>query len=369
MAQMEREQASEASAQERFLSQLRQCAAGLALPHSREDVFNEAVQLFAEFSGGSDALIIDLSRDTLDLFRSAEPGGEVKAPPTVILEESVSPILDLLRDRYMSELGIRVFNQQIVEPPEGVQEDSVGGALEEVGMTQGFILPLTVARNFGSDNVTGILLINNVPSNRFADPGHLALLRVAADLLSVTADNMDLGYALARLRPTDLVTGLASRTRLQSQLTSEIERAEYLKRSFALVHADIDNLKALNMHQGYRYGDLVIKIVAFDILAEARPIDIVSRWGGEEYLVLMPEATAQEALDFAERCRMRVSVHAITPDEYHEEVFVTLSAGVAVFPDHGDNADLLLRNVDLSLLQAKLTGRNRSVVWSPDLQG
>jgi diguanylate cyclase (GGDEF)-like protein len=365
---MEREQASEISAQERFIAAIRDCATQLAMPHSREDVLTDSVHIFADFAGGSDALIIDLSRDTLDLYRCIEESGEQKSSATVILEESVVPLLELLRDRYMSEVGIRVFQHKIVEPPEGVEVDAIEESLEELGMNQGFILPLMVARNFGSENVTGILLIYDVPSHRFADPGHLALLRVAADLLSVTADNMELGNALARLRPTDLVTGLASRTRLQNQLAQEVDRAGFLNRSFALVHGDIDNLKALNMHQGYRYGDLVIKTIAYDVLVESRAIDIVARWGGEEYLVLMPEATAAEAFDFAERCRKRASAHAITPDDYHEEVFVTLSFGVVMFPEHGGNADVLLRNAELALLQSKLNGRNQTTMWSADLQ-
>ena len=364
---MERDQISELSAQERFISKIRECAARLAIPHNREEVFNESSLLFTEFAGATDTLIIDTSRDTLDLYRSAEQDGETKASTTVILEESVEPILSLLRDRYMNAYGIRIFQQLIVEPPEGVEEDEISEALEELGMTQGIILPLTVARNFGSENVTGILLIFNVPPHRFADPGHLALLGLAADLLSVTADNADLGNALARLRPIDLVTGLASRSRLNTQLAQEIERATYLNRTFALVHADIDNLKMLNSHQGYRYGDLVIKVIAFDILAEARPIDTVSRWAGEEYLVLMPEVTCDEALDFAERCRKTVSEHAISPDDYHEEVFVTLSSGLVMFPDHGRSSELLLRNAELALLHSKLSGRNRTTVWSADL--
>lgn len=363
---MDRDQTSEMSAQERFISRVRECAGQLALPHSRDEIFNQAAKVFSDFAGASDALIIDRSRDTFDLYRSADESEELKASATVILEESVGPLLELLRDRYMSQLGIRVFKQLIVDAPEGVRDDLIFEALEELGMSQGFILPLNVARNFGSDNVTGILLINNVPSYRFADPAHLALLRLAADLFSMTADNMDLGNALARLRPTDQATGLASRSRLHAQLAQEVARAGFLNRSFALVHGDIDSFKNLNVRQGYRYGDLVIKTIADDILTEARPIDIVSRWAGEEYLVLLPEVTGQEALEFAERCRKRCAAHPITPDDYHEEVFVTLSFGVVVFPEHGSNQDLLLRNAELALLQSKLNGRNRATMWSPD---
>jgi len=275
-------------------------------------------------------------------------------------------LLDLLRDRYLSELGIRVFNLRIVDPPDGIPDDFIAEALEEIGVSQGFILPLTVARHYFAENVQGFLLLKNVPSHKFADPGHLALLRMATDLLSLTGDNTELGYALARLRPTDQTTGLASNHKLMSQLLEEVERAKYLNRSFALVLADIDNFKSFNLRQGYRFGDLVVKTVADDLLIESRPIDMVSRWGSEEYLVLLPEVGPTEALDFAERCRKRVAEHPITPNDYLEEIFVSLSFGISLFPEHGNSAEHLLRNVELALLQSKLSGRNRSTVWSEE---
>lgn len=361
---MDKDLRSEFSAQERFIIAIRDCAYRLATRQDREDILNDTACCFADFSGASDALIIDISREALELYRSAEEGEEPES--TVILEESIVPILDLLRDRYLSELGIRIFNQRIVDPPEGIPDDLITEALEELGMTHGFIMPLTVARHYFAENVQGFLLIKNIPSNRFADPAHLALLRMAADLLSLTGDNSELGNALARLRPTDQITGLASNHRLMSQLTEEVERATYLGRTFALILADIDNFKSLHLRQGYRFGDLVIKTVADDLLLESRPIDMVSRWGSEEYLVLMPEVAEADALDFAERSRKRVAEHPITPNDYLEEIFVSLSCGVVMFPAHGRNAEHLLRNAELALLQSKLNGRNQSTLWSAD---
>ncbi len=362
---MEKEQTSELASQEKFIFEIRECAAKLAPLQDRDEILTDACRAFAEFSSASDALLIDLSRNTLDLYRSGDLDNN-GPESTVILEESVGPLLELLQDRYAGDggLAIRIFNKKIVNPPENIEDDLLASAFEELGMEQGFILPLTVARNFACENIFGILLVKNVPSQKFACPAHLALIRMACDLLSVTADNRDLGNALARLRPTDQTTGLASRNKLLSQLNQEIARASFLNRSFALVIADIDNFKSLNARQGYRYGDLVIKTIADDILSEARAIDIVSRFGGEEFLILMPEAALEQAFDFAERCRIKCGEHPITPDDYHEEIFVTLSFGVVLFPEHGKNSEHLLRNADLALLQSKMNGRNQTVIWS-----
>lgn len=362
---MDKVQPSESSTQENFILRIRECAEKLAINQARDDVLSESAHVFADFAGAQDALIIDLSRETLDVYRSKEDSNEANKA-TVVLEESVAPILDLLRDRYLHELGIRFFNKRIVNPPESVADDLLSEALDELGLTNGFILPLTIVRNFGSENILGILLINGVPSHRFADPAHLALLRMAADLLSLTADNADLGNALARLRPTDQMTGLASKNKLLSLLNQEVSRSNFLGRSFALILADIDDLRSVNMRQGYRYADLIIKTVAEDILLESRAIDTVCRWGGAEYLVLMPESSSDVALDFAERCRKRVAAHPITPNDYLEEIFITLSFGVVSYPEHGSSSELLLRNVDLCIVQAKLNGKNQSLVWQTE---
>lgn len=360
-------QKNQSQKQEQFILRLRSCAEEIAFLEKREEILIEVATLFCEVSEASASLIIDFSREQLDLYRSKAEEEMPLTSSAVILEESVSPILDLIQDRYQNELGIRVANKKIVEPLEKVDREVLSDSLEELGINQGFIIPLMVSRNFGAENIFGILLINDIPAHLFADPTHLALLRMAADFLSLTADNMDMGNALARLKPTDQATGLASRNKLLSHLWQEIGRCDYLKRSFALVHVDIDKLKVLNAQDGYRYGDLVIKTIAEDLLAEARPIDTVCRWAGEEYLILLPEIEADEALHFAERCRERISAHPITPDDYHQEIYVTISAGLVVFPHHGASADTLLRKAELALLQSKLSGRNQTTVWSETL--
>jgi GGDEF domain-containing protein len=80
----------------------------------------------------------------------------------------------------------------------------------------------------------------------------------------------------------------------------------------------------------------------------------------------MPEVSGEEAFEFAERCRKKTGEHPITPDDYREEIFVSLSFGIVVYPGHGHNADMLLRNAELALLQSKLNGRNQSLLWSEE---
>lgn len=365
---MEKQELTSVAGQDDFIQRLRACAQKLAsrVP-DRAEILTEAARLFASFASASDAVLMDFSRETLDIYRSGDvTRGKCTAASTVIFEESLTPLVELLHDRFIDDLGMRIFDRRIVDAPPDLDEEVISKALEELGMTQGFIFPLKVVRNFGAQNIQGLMLIKNVSSARFADPSHFALLRMALDLLSLTSDNMDLGNSLSRLRTTDQMTGLASRSRFTASLTQEIARSEYLGRTFGLIHGDIDKAKLFNIDHGYRYGDLIIKTVAEDLLAESRPIDLVCRWGGEEYIMLLPELSAQEVFDVAERCRKRIEEHPIAPDDFRQEVFVSISFGVVAYPEHGATADLLYRNADLALLQAKMDGRNRTVMWSED---
>ena len=364
---MENQELTSVAGQDDFIQRLRHCAQKLASrAPDRAEILTEAAKLFAAYASAADAVLMDFSRETLDIYRSGESAKGKGSGSTVIFEESVAPLVELLHDRFIDDLGIRVFDRKVIDAPNDIEDDVISQALDELGMNQGFVFPLKVVRNFGAQNIQGLLLIRDVPSAHFADPAKFALLRMALDLISLTSDNMDLGNSLSRLRTTDLMTGLASRNRFMSALAQEIERSEYLGRSFGVIHGDIDKAKLLNTDHGYRYGDLIIKTVAEDLLAEARPIDLVCRWGGEEYIMLLPELSAEDVFEVAERCRKRIETHPISPDEFRQEVFVSISFGVVAYPEHGITADHLYRNADLALLQAKMDGRNRSVLWSDD---
>lgn len=368
LGSMEKQELTGIAGQDEFIQRLRSCAQKLASREpDRAEILTEAARIFAAYSTASDTVLMDFSRESLDVYRSGDVARSKGSSSTVIFEESVAPLVELLHDRFIDDLGIRVFDRRVLDAPSDLEDESISKALDELGMNQGFIIPMKVVRNFGAQNIQGLLLVKNITSARFADPSHLALLRMALDMLSLTADNMDLGDSLSRLRPTDQMTGLASRNKFMSALTQELARSEYLGRSFGVVQIDIDKARLFNSDHGYRYGDLIIKTVAEDLLEEARPIDLVCRWGGAEFIMLLPELSPSEAFELAERCRKRVAEHPIAPDDFRQEVFVSVSCGVVAYPEHGSTADLLYRNVDLALLQAKMDGRNRSVLWSDHL--
>lgn len=332
----------------------------------REEALIEASTIFANFAEASDAVIIDLSKETLDLYRSKSDSSAQTASqsPTVVMEESLVPVLEFIMDRCLDNTGMRIHNHKIIDPPEDVPADALEESFEELGMSSGFVFPLAITRNYGTDKIQGLVLIRNAPSRRFADPLVFALLRMGVDLLSLSSDNCDLGQALSRLRSSDSLTGLATRHQLFSAIDKELERSAFFARKFALVMADIDSLKSFVLKNGHLFGDYAIKAVADELMAEARPVDVVCRYGGEEFMVLLPECDEESAVAFAERCRRRISEHMIMPRELDTDVFVTASFGIVVFPAHGVRKETILNKAELAILQSKLNGRNTVTLWS-----
>jgi len=148
-------------------------------------------------------------------------------------------------------------------------------------------------------------------------------------------------------------------SRLREMLASWVGRGK----SIAVLMIDLDYFKSVNDAYGHREGDRVLKAVVAAISSAVRPKDVVGRLGGEEFGVLLPSASEQNALLVAERVRRRVECKVLRPDRRP----VTISVGAACAPAHGDSAELLVRRADVTLYRSKRSGRNRSTLWDTSM--
>ncbi|MDH2429731.1 GGDEF domain-containing protein [Sphaerisporangium sp. TRM90804] len=156
---------------------------------------------------------------------------------------------------------------------------------------------------------------------------------------------------------TDAKTGLLNASAWQREADTEILRARRTGDTLALLIVDIDHFKRVNDTHGHLVGDQVLAGVATALRSQLRDYDIVGRFGGEEFVVLLPRADVTEARRVAERLRSRVGRMAIPVDE--ALITVTVSAGVAIMSVHGDDLIELLAAADLALYRAKELGRDR----------
>jgi diguanylate cyclase (GGDEF)-like protein len=188
----------------------------------------------------------------------------------------------------------------------------------------------------------------------------------AKDVLSLLAGLAGMAVThVTRLRATqqiadqDALTGTYSKRYVQHRLGDELERSVGEARPLSLLLLDIDHFKAYNDRNGHIDGDHVLKQVGQVLRSSIREDDTAGRYGGDEFLVLLPGATKDRALSLAEHLRQAVQAHRFEHGESQPLGALTISVGVATFPADGDTAVGLLRAADQALYAAKAAGRNR----------
>jgi diguanylate cyclase (GGDEF)-like protein len=165
---------------------------------------------------------------------------------------------------------------------------------------------------------------------------------------------------LRRLSITDGLTELFNHRHMHELLHEEFERTKRSQEPLALVMLDLDRFKQINDTHGHPTGDVILYETARIVRESAREIDMVGRYGGEEFIAILPGTDEEAAAQFAERVRLAVSEHVFRDEAI--EVRMTVSCGVASFPGPGvDHPETLIKRADEALYSAKHSGRNRVV--------
>jgi diguanylate cyclase (GGDEF)-like protein len=187
--------------------------------------------------------------------------------------------------------------------------------------------------------------------------------QLEARVLQRTLELMVANTKLEQLATTDPLTGIGNRRRMTEQINKELERSRRFRHPLSLLMVDIDHFKNVNDVYGHEAGDRAIVAVSRALAGGMRSIDMASRFGGEEFVLLMPETDINVAGSAAERLRADVAALCIAGDK-GERITLTISIGVAAShpeSDAPDSASSLLSRADKALYQAKHEGRDRVV--------
>lgn len=169
---------------------------------------------------------------------------------------------------------------------------------------------------------------------------------------------------LEALSVTDWLTGLKNHGYFFERLNEELERARRYGRPLAVLMADLDDFKGVNDAFGHNAGNAVLRSIGEVLRTQLREVDVACRVGGEEFGMIMPETDAVGAMQAAERIRLEAverTISGVTP--------VTISLGVAVFPDHATNRSDLVEAADRALYTAKSEGKNRTILAGETVEG
>jgi len=188
------------------------------------------------------------------------------------------------------------------------------------------------------------------------------MLSLVANQLSLQLSRIHLYGQVEALAVTDALTGLSVRRYFLERAKEELERSKRHQLSCTVLMTDLDHFKEKNDTYGHLVGDVVLRDVAALLKRNLREIDLIARFGGEEFILLLIETQIDQAMPIAQRLKQLVEVHPIRA--YDELLTQTLSIGAAGFPEHGQTLEELIERADQALYAAKHAGRNRVVRWS-----
>lgn len=214
------------------------------------------------------------------------------------------------------------------------------------------------------DDKLGLVLIGGSTEGIRYNQEVFLILNFLSNVLSVSLKNITQFKKLEELSYTDSLSGLYNHRYFVKRLSEEIFRAKRYQRKLAFVIFDIDEFKIYNDSFGHQSGDQIIRQLGELILKVVRSIDVVCRYGGDEFCIIMPETDQEECLKFTERLRKSIQHHPFVDEFLQMEHHLTVSAGAAIYPQHAHTPEKLIYSADMALLNAKNSGKNKTLIYS-----
>lgn len=214
----------------------------------------------------------------------------------------------------------------------------------------------------------GVLCLESIDGSSSDDvcqpcllPAQQRLARTAAEQIALALANLKLRETLRNQSIRDPLTDLFNRRYMEESLERELRRAARKHNPLSVVMLDVDNFKQFNDSFGHEAGDEMLRLLAHHMRNSIRFEDIACRYGGEEFVLILPDSRLEDTVRHVEQLRegahrLRLELHDRTVGN------LSLSLGVAVYPTHGPDSETLLRVADQALYRAKQQGRDRVVV-------
>jgi diguanylate cyclase (GGDEF)-like protein len=218
------------------------------------------------------------------------------------------------------------------------------------------VVNMVVLPHSDRNEKAGALVVLNGLRLESAQSEELDILSVLANQAAVAGETFRMYRRLEQLAITDELTHVYNYRFLKTALRKEVKRATRFGLEFSVLMLDVDNLKQYNETNGHLGGSSVLRMVASILAGNARAVDLVAKYGGDEFMIILPQTGLPGAEIMANRIRQAVEEHnfpSAAPGQ------ITISIGAAAFPEHGRTAEALIASADLALFRAKRGGRNR----------
>ena len=242
--------------------------------------------------------------------------------------------------------------------------------VEDTELTDFFNNPLALKEGIRSliciplvtkGKIQGVLYLDDFAPRTF-DQSRMALISLLASFAAMSIENARLHHETRQMAITDVLTGLYNRRYFEKVLPQELERSRRLNLPLSILLIDADNFKKVNDTFGHPMGDRVLATIGQTIKKALRTVDFAFRYGGEEFVVILPEADLESACKAAERIRLRAIADSKRVLRSDMTEPVTVSIGVSCYPRDATDGKALVAVADHLLYQAKGAGKNRILV-------
>ena len=221
---------------------------------------------------------------------------------------------------------------------------------------------LTAIKGFTPNNVLSVPIINKKNGKSFTNKDMKLMLKLA-DQASIAIERSNIYQKMANLAVTDDLTKLFNLRYLYRALDTEVKRCRRYHSTFSVIFLDLDSFKLVTDRHGHLIGSKTLMEVAGMLVSSLRDVDIIARYGGDEFVIVLPHTTVEMAYVIAERIQQDINRHTFLTEE-GLSLRITASFGVAGYPDHARDETELLRLADQAMYMAKSLGKNRVILAS-----
>ena len=277
----------------------------------------------------------------------------------------IVPIIGEMIDKFVSDHLVYIFIDNKLVWPNACKDEKIFELIKCLNNKSEYIL--TPDKKIGlfpliSENKLLGCIVTKSTDNVLSEK-EIEYLEQLSNQTATTINRANVYAEILNHATLDALTGFYNRRQLQERLKQEVSSAKRQKRNLCAIMTDIDFFKSVNDTYGHATGDLVLKTVSKIIKHQLRDYDIAGRYGGEEFVILLPFTKLEEAKMVSERLRKaventKIDISKINPDKPNKFINVTISLGVYEY-QNGDYEKTLIRNADKALYIAKETGRNK----------
>lgn len=339
----------------RFQNMISHISTGLIRVNKSEidQKFTETLGLCGQYFQADRSYLFMIAKKTRSMSCKYYWHNTTAADAPELVSDMVADTIFHLASKQVSYEPMRVNSLESLANSRG----EIQHILSQLGTKSLMVIPL-----MSKTSIIGFWWLDTLNQDKTWTDDHAKQLGVIANILADTLIKVDAEKEIYQMALYDELTGLPNRALFNSHMEKALSLAERSNELIAIMFVDLDSFKQINDTMGHNFGDQILKQAADRLSSGTRKYDTVSRFGGDEFLIMLPQMSDPEQIKQAANKIMSTFNEPIHLKD--QEIFLTASAGIAIYPFDGKNIETLIKSADLAMYSAKERGKNRYSFYS-----